>query len=128
MMNVLRTQKDVVNEIYGRFLREFMDLFIMVKMREAKSSGYDIMTHFHHRYDLLVSPGTVYSVLYSLEREGLIKADDMGGKRIYSLTGKGEAIVKTISESGKVLEGLFSNLLRNSRLPHSETLQENCTV
>jgi DNA-binding PadR family transcriptional regulator len=120
-MNVLHAQKDVVNEIYGRFLREFMDLLIMVKMREAKSSGYDIMSHFHHRYDLLVSPGTVYSVLYSMEREGLIKADGIDGKRIYSLTEKGEATVKTISESGKVLEGLFSNLLRNNKLPQVET-------
>lgn len=114
MVNVLQTQKEVVNEIYGRFLKEFMDVLIMVKMREGENSGYDILTYFHDEFDFLVSPGTVYSVLYSMERDGLIKDNGKDRKRIYGLTPKGEAKIKAISESNEVLESFFSNLLRNA--------------
>lgn len=109
----MQTQKEVVNEIYGRFLKEFMDVLILGKMREGENCGYDILTYFHGKFDFLVSPGTVYSVLYSMERDGLIKANGTDRKRIYSLTQKGEAKIKTISESTEVLESFFSNPLRN---------------
>lgn len=105
-------ETEVVNTIYERFLKEFMDILILVRMREGESSGYDIIMYFHRKFDFLVSPGTVYSVLYSMERDGLIKAREVDRKRIYTLTSKGEATIKAISESSAVLESFFSNLLK----------------
>ena len=98
--------------MYNRFLKEFMDVLIMVKMREGETSGYDIINYFHQKFDFLVSPGTVYSVLYSMERDGLIKARGMDRKRVYTLTPKGEATVKTIRQSSQVLEGILTGLLK----------------
>lgn len=105
-------EREVVNTIYGRFLKEFMDVLIMVKMREGEASGYDILTYFHEKFDLLVSPGTVYSVLYSMERKGLIKARDVDRKRIYALTPKGEATITAIQESSEVVQGFLKRLLK----------------
>jgi|GEM_PF-694288 DNA-binding PadR family transcriptional regulator len=104
-------EREVVNKVYERFLKEFMDILIMVKMREGEVSGYDILTYFHGKFDLLVSPGTVYSVLYSMERKGLIKAQGVEKKRIYTLTTKGEATIKAIQESSEVLESFLARLL-----------------
>jgi DNA-binding PadR family transcriptional regulator len=103
-----------VNTVYHRFLKEFMDVMIMVKMREGEASGYDVITYFHQKFDFLVSPGTVYSVLYSMERDGLIKARSIDRKRVYALTPKGEATVKVVRESNEVLERLFAGLLKSS--------------
>ena len=100
-----------MNTIYERFLKEFMDILIMVRMREGETSGYDIITYFHRKFDFLVSPGTVYSVLYSMERNGLIKAREVDRKRIYTLTSEGEATIKAIHESSAVLKSFFSSLL-----------------
>jgi DNA-binding PadR family transcriptional regulator len=105
---------DAVNAIYERFLKEFMDLLIMVKMREGEASGYDILTYFHQKFDLLVSPGTVYSVLYSMERNGLIKARGVDRKRIYALTPKGETTIKAISESSELLQNFLKRLLKEN--------------
>lgn len=105
---------DFVNVIYERLLKEFMDVLIMVKMREGETSGYDILTYFHEKFDLLVSPGTVYSVLYSMERNGLIKARGVDRKRIYTLTPKGEAAIKAIRESSGVLESFLTRLLKGN--------------
>jgi DNA-binding PadR family transcriptional regulator len=108
-------ETEVVNTTYERFLKEFMDILIMVRMREGETSGYDIITYFHRKFDFLVSPGTVYSVLYSMERNGLIKARGVNRKRIYTLTSKGEAVIKAISESSAVLDSFFSSLLKGRR-------------
>lgn len=107
-------EKTVVNAIYERFLKEFMDVLIMVKMRGGESSGYNILNYFHEKFDLLISPGTVYSVLYSMERDGLIKARGVDRKRIYTLTPKGEATIKAINESSTALESYFSSLLKGN--------------
>jgi len=84
----------------------------MVRMREGETSGYGILTYFHREFDFLVSAGTVYSILYSMERGGLIKARSEDRRRIYSLTIKGKATIKAIHESSEVLENFFANLLR----------------
>jgi DNA-binding PadR family transcriptional regulator len=89
-----------------------MDVLIMIKMGEEETSGYDVLTYFHKKFDFLVSAGTVYSILYSMERDGLIKARNEDRRRIYSLTPKGEATIKAIHESSEVLENFFANLLR----------------
>jgi DNA-binding PadR family transcriptional regulator len=107
-------EKTVVNAIYERFLKEFMDVMIMVKMREGESSGYNILNYIHEKFDLLIRPGTDNSVLYSMERDGLIKARGVDRKRIYTLTPKGEATIKAINESSAALESYFASLLRGN--------------
>jgi len=105
-------EREVVSSVYERFLKEFMDVLIMVKMKQGEISGYDMLTYFHNRFDLLVSPGTVYSVLYSMERKGLIKAQGVDRKRVYSLTTKGQATINAIRESSDVLESFLTRLLK----------------
>ncbi len=105
-----------MNVIYHRFLKEFMDVLIMVKMREGETSGYDVLNYFHQKFDFLVSPGTVYSVLYSMERDGLITARGVDRKRIYALTPKGETTIKAIRDSSDVLESLLMNLLKGTKV------------
>lgn len=104
-------QTEIVNRMYERFLREFMDILIMVRMREGETSGYGILTYFHERFDFLVSSGTVYSMLYSMERDGLVKARGQDRRRIYSLTPKGEAVIEAVYQSSEVLENFFTDLL-----------------
>lgn len=105
-------ERGVADIMYERFLREFMDVLIMVKIREGETSGYGILNYCHTKFDFLVSPGTVYAVLYTMERDGLIKAQGGDRKRVYTLTPKGEATIKAIQESSAVLESFFPNLLR----------------
>ncbi|MEM2867071.1 MAG: PadR family transcriptional regulator, partial [Candidatus Bathyarchaeia archaeon] len=68
-----------------------------------------------------ISPGTIYSILYKLEREGLIRGKNRGRKRIYTLTTKGEKLLK---ESFKVQENikliLSKILINNSTQIHDE--------
>ena len=79
----------IVENLRRRAIKTFMDVLILAELQEKPLSGYDIIGLVHRRFDVLVSSGTVYSILYSLERKGLVAADTENRKRVYTLTDKG---------------------------------------
>lgn len=83
-------------EIHRRSVKTFLDVLVLSELRNGAMSGYDVIAFIHNKFRLLVSSGTVYSLLYSLERDGLIKGDWQQRKRGYTLTEKGEATIKAI--------------------------------
>ena len=102
----------VIDRLYERFLKEFLDVLIIERIRDAEYSGYDLLSYFHEYFNIMISPGTLYSTLYSLERKGHIQAREEGRKRVYSLTSEGEEVLKEIDESKDSLGNFFSQLLQ----------------
>lgn len=49
-------------------IKNFSDIFILAELRNGPLSGYDVIEYIHNKFRILVSSGTVYSILYSLER------------------------------------------------------------
>jgi DNA-binding PadR family transcriptional regulator len=56
-----------------RIIKNFLDIIIMSELRNGALSGYDIISYIHNKFNLLVSSGTIYSLLYSLERNDLVE-------------------------------------------------------
>jgi len=102
----------VIKEMHGRIVKNFMDILIMAELKDRPMSGYDVISFIHKKFRLLVSSGTVYSLLYSLERDGLIKGNFNNRKRVYALTEKGEETIQTIQEAGEHLQTFMSNLFK----------------
>jgi DNA-binding PadR family transcriptional regulator len=110
-------EKNIVEVMYERFLKEFIDVLIMVKLsEEGEASGYDLLSYFHRKFDLLVSPGTVYAMLYSMERNDIVKARGDNRKRIYSLTPKGKSTIQAISEASDDLGRFFPSILKDKHV------------
>jgi len=66
----------------------------------------------------MVSSGTVYSLLYSLERNGLIKGVGNQRKRIYALTERGEQDIKVITKANEEIQNFLRNISTlNSAVP-----------
>jgi DNA-binding PadR family transcriptional regulator len=76
--------------------KNFMDVIIMVELRDGSLSGCDVISYIHNKFNLLVSSGTVYSLLYSLERNGLVEGTWNERKRTHKLTEKSEKTIETI--------------------------------
>jgi len=89
---------DVVRGIERRILNHFMDLLIMSALYcyGGHISGYDVIKYLQLKYHFLPSSGTVYSCLYSMEREGLLRGEQNGRKRIYALTRHGAETARAI--------------------------------
>ncbi len=101
----------IVENLRRRTIKTFMDMLILAELQHKPLSGYDIISLIHKRFNVLVSSGTVYSLLYSLERKGLVAADLDQRKRVYTLTAKGEQTLDTVERANGEINGLVQNLI-----------------
>ncbi len=90
--------------------RGHLKLLILKMLAEKPMHGYGIMAELEKTYGIPhPSPGTIYPILASLRRSGLIEAIGEGKreKRLYRTTEKGEAYLKEHEmELREVLETL----------------------
>jgi DNA-binding PadR family transcriptional regulator len=107
----------ILRKIHERIIKNFMDVIIMTELRNGSLSGYDFISYIHNKFNLLVSSGTVYSLLYSLERNGLIEGVWEERKRVYKLTQKGDKTINTMLGASDKIKGFMANILRSQPKP-----------
>jgi len=73
-------------------------------------SGYDAISFVHNKFHVLLSSGTIYSNLYFLERNGLIRGERTKRKMVYTLTEQGKETVKAFLNSKDKILGMVLNL------------------
>jgi DNA-binding PadR family transcriptional regulator len=103
----------ILKKMHERIIKNFMDIIIMTELRNGSLSGYDVISYIHNKFNLLVSSGTVYSLLYSLERSGLVEGTWDERKRVYKLTEKGEKTIDTLLSASDKIKGVMANILKS---------------
>jgi len=101
----------IVEKLHKKVIKSFMDIIILSELKNSPMSGYDVISHVHKKYGILMSSGTVYSLVYSMERNGLIKARWNQRKRVYILTEKGEQNINVITKANKEIQSFLRNML-----------------
>src|SRR3989304_1866013 len=99
-----------VDKLQRKVVQNFMDIFILTEMEKGSSSGYNVIGLVQKKFGLLMSSGTVYSLLYSMERDGWIKGVWNSRKRVYELTEKGEQNIKAITKANKEVQDFLKRL------------------
>jgi DNA-binding PadR family transcriptional regulator len=84
----------------------------MAELQNGPISGYDVISYIHTKFGFLVSSGTVYSLLYSLERNGLVQGVWIERKRVYKLTDKGAKTIETILNSQDKIKSFMATVLK----------------
>ena len=76
---------------------------ILALLQEGPRNGYQIMSEIEERSGgaWRPSPGAVYPALSQLADEGLIEAEESGGKRTFRLTGEGRQYVQDHPEAAR---------------------------
>jgi len=98
--------------MHKRIIKNFLDVLVLAELHNGPMSGYDVIAFIHNKFRLLVSSGTVYSLLYSLERDGLITGTWNQRKRVYKLTERGEETIKAIMSANDKIQYLMTSLLK----------------
>jgi len=106
----LTSHSKLVEKLRKRVIQNFMDILILTEMKKGSLSGYDVIALLHRRFGILLSSGTVYSLLYSLERDGLIKGVWNQRKRVYALTEKGEQNMQVITKANQEIQNFLKNI------------------
>ncbi|MEM3731122.1 MAG: PadR family transcriptional regulator [Candidatus Bathyarchaeia archaeon] len=102
----------ILKKMHERIMKNFMDIIILAELRNRPLGGYDVISFIHNKFNLLVSSGTVYSILYSLERNGLIEGIWNERKRVYRLTEKGKKTIETILNADDKIKNFITGFLR----------------
>jgi DNA-binding PadR family transcriptional regulator len=101
---------DFVKKLHRKTIKNFMDILILVEMKRSSVSGYDVIGIIHKKFGILLSSGTVYSTLYSLERDGLIRGTWNNRKRVYTLTEKAKQKMGTVIKAEKGIQDFLKNI------------------
>ena len=114
-------EKDTFEELRWRFIARFLDVMILGALVRKPMSGYDFVLLTSNEFYVTISPATIYSTLYSMERKGLIEGGDQkrerctSSRRVYTLTPKGKEtlnnIVETKEEILSSLEDAFEQMI-----------------
>ena len=101
-----------VLELRKRLLKACLAPTILVLLMEKNvASATNIIAFLRKRYDIQLSAGTVYPVLYSLERDGKIRITYNRITRIYILTNKGRLLIENIQKESESLHTLITELI-----------------
>jgi len=103
---------EFLKKMRKRVIRNFLDVLVLAELRKSAMSGYDVMAFILNKYRFLVSSGTIYSILFSLERNGLISGISIERKRVYKLTEKGEEAIRAITNTNDKIWYLILSLLK----------------
>jgi len=78
---------------FGRARRGMIKTALFAALSEGPMHGYQIMQRVEELSGGMwrPSPGSVYPTLQELEDRGLVKSEEVEGKRVYSLTDEGTA-------------------------------------
>ncbi len=88
-------------ELIQSLVKKNLDVIILSMLKDNPIHGYKIIADLHTSFGVLLSPGTLYPLLYRLESEGLIDVEAESRRKVYSLTRRGERRTREFMESYK---------------------------
>ena len=105
-------QSEILKEMKRTMVTNFLDTIILAELKNSSPlSGYDLLDFVYKKFGFLISPGTIYALLYAMERKGLVRGSYSQTKRVYTLTDKGtetiHAILGSKDEIRKFIEKLY---------------------
>lgn len=95
-----------------KFVKDNLEMIVLSLLFKDSMCGMDIMKTIHKNFNVLISPGTLYPLLHSLMKRGLLKCESGIKKKVYEVPeGVKPKINSLLSE--RVRESInFSRLLQ----------------
>jgi DNA-binding PadR family transcriptional regulator len=100
------------NNVREKILKAFLDMAILARLEDKPVNGYKITVFFLKKFGTTISTSAVYSTLYAMERNGLVKGRYSKRSRVYELTEKGKETLEDTRNSLEELQAFIKTLLR----------------
>lgn len=103
-------------EVNEDIVKSHLEIIIISMLSERSLCGYDLIKEIYARYNVFLSQGTIYPLLYSLKEKGIVQAEyakgDMRTKR-YTTTQEGKHIIeKRINDFIEAEESFLNSIKR----------------
>lgn len=80
---------DIDRSIRRQCINSHLDLIVLSLLNSEELSGYDLVVIISEKFGVLLSPGTIYPILKSLDRSKLVQVSHTKRKKLYKLTDRG---------------------------------------
>lgn len=81
--------------VLEQVVKRNLELVLLSMLEKRRMSGYLLIKEVSSQFHILLSQGTLYPLLYSLEKSGLLKVNNgKGREKVYELTEKGVEYAK----------------------------------
>lgn len=117
---MLQTKQDseqarqTITELRKRMLKAILAPLILALLSEmTASSATNFIEIFKERFGIQLGPGTLYPVLYRLEKQREIKSLPNRRKKLYVLTNKGKEIIEDLQAEIENLQSMVCWLIAN---------------
>jgi DNA-binding PadR family transcriptional regulator len=97
LQNIDQTKKEKLDELNDHLIKALLDIIILEMLHDSPKHGYKTIAEIHKQFGVMLSPGTVYPLLYELEKVGWVEIIEVKRKKVYSLTSKGTDDLKILS-------------------------------
>jgi hypothetical protein len=109
---VLSDQTIFLEQTIKRLVIGYLPIIILVYLKEMSAgSATNIIKFIKMRFGVLVSPGTIYPIIYKLESEGKIKRMPKRRRKIYVLTPNSEGKIFMLRSIHKTIANSMNDLL-----------------
>ena len=86
-----------MNQYISRIVKNNLDVVVLATLAKKPMCGYDLIKDIFSKYNVFLSQGTVYPLLYVLREKGVLQVEfakaDMRTK-VYYITSDGEEFVR----------------------------------
>jgi DNA-binding PadR family transcriptional regulator len=109
----------------GRARRGDIRAAILLVLDDRPMHGYEVMNELTERSGGMwrPSPGSVYPTLQQLEDEGLVRPEELEGKRVYRLTEAGQAEAEQVRTRGAPWDQINQDLSAGERSLYKSALR-----
>jgi DNA-binding PadR family transcriptional regulator len=99
--NVLLSASALEELIVERYVKTSLDIVVLAILNGKPTYGYKIIAAVHKEFGILLSPGSLYPLLHSLEEKRFIESRFEGGKIVYMATPSGKRRFQNAFEAYK---------------------------
>lgn len=109
-------KQEISEESIERFVKNELDTIVLVLILNKPMCGTDIIKTIHKEFNVLLSPGTIYPLLHSLEGRGLLKCEYQVKTKLYRPIVHAEPKIRSILSDRMQASKFLSNFLQSIEL------------
>lgn len=98
--------------IVARHVKTFLDIVVLAMLNGKPMYGYKLIAAVHKEFGVLLSPGSLYPLLHSLEDNKLIGSRFQGGKIVYTVTANGKKKFQNVFMAYKTVIRKMENFIK----------------
>jgi DNA-binding PadR family transcriptional regulator len=97
-------------KIEEQIVKKHIDIIILKAINCESLSGYGIISLIRKKFNVWISPGTIYPLLYTLEQKRIISSYSSRGARFYYLSEKGKETIRLIAATQDKIKALVDKI------------------